>query len=84
MSVNPGIWVRQALATGPKSFGKYANVALEKWTFQEMMDEWCRITGKKGEYVPCTAQQWTNMWGPAGTEVSCAIRRLRSCRIVTD
>lgn len=70
MSVNPGIWVRQAIASAPKSYGKYANVALEKWTFQEMWDEWCRITGKKGEYVPCTPEQWTNLWGPPGTEVS--------------
>lgn len=72
MTVNPGIWVRQAIASAPASYGKYANVALEKWTFQEMMDVWCEITGKKGEYVPCTAQHWTNLWGPAGTEVSSA------------
>ena len=70
MTVNPGIWVRQALATAPKSHGKYANVALEKWSFQEMMDVWCEVTGKKGEFVPCSTQQWTNMWGPMGTEVS--------------
>lgn len=70
MSVNPGIWVRQSIASGSKSFGKYANVALEKWTFRQMMDEWCRITGHKGEYIPCKPEQWTELWGPAGTEVS--------------
>jgi hypothetical protein len=33
MTVNPGLWVRQVLATDDKAHGKYSNVALEKWTF---------------------------------------------------
>lgn len=70
MSVNPGIWVRQSIASAPASYGKYANVALEKWSFRQMMEEWCRITGHKGEYIPCMPEQWTEIWGPPGTEVS--------------
>lgn len=73
MTVNPGIWVRQAIATAPKSYGKYANVALEKLTFRQMMNAWSDITGKKGVYLQCTPEQWTELWGPAGTEVSGSI-----------
>ncbi|KAF7558098.1 hypothetical protein G7Z17_g22 [Cylindrodendrum hubeiense] len=58
MSVNPGIWVRQILAKGASTFGKYSNVALEKLTFQEMIDIWSEVTGKKGVYIPCTIDQY--------------------------
>ncbi|PVI05357.1 NAD(P)-binding protein [Periconia macrospinosa] len=70
MTVNPGIWTRQVLRTGTKAYGKYANVALEKWTFQQMLDEWSTITGKKGVYVQTTAEAWTNMWGELGAELA--------------
>lgn len=70
MSVNPGIWVRQVLATGVKAYTKYSNVALEKWTFQDMIDEWSAITGKKGVFIETTAEAWTKLWGPAGNELS--------------
>jgi hypothetical protein len=69
MTVNPGIWVRQVLATGAKAYGKYANVALEKWTFEEMIDTWSEITGKKGVFVETTIDAWTKLWGPAGNEL---------------
>ncbi|PSN59356.1 NAD(P)-binding protein [Corynespora cassiicola Philippines] len=69
MTVNPGIWVRQILATGRKAYGRYSNVALEKWTFQEMMDVWSEITGKKGVFMETTIDAWTALWGPAGNEL---------------
>lgn len=69
MAVNPGIWVRQVLATGPKAFGKYANVALEKWTFQGMMDVWAEITGKTGVLMECTHESYSRLWGPSGDEM---------------
>lgn len=70
MTVNPGIWVRQALAAEPASFGKYANVALERWSFQQMMDKWSEITGKRGLVVQVSEDAWTKLWGPAGTELA--------------
>jgi len=70
MSVNPGIWTRQVLATGKPAFGKYANVALERWSFQEMADKWSEITGKKCVPVQVTEEVWTQLWGPAGTELA--------------
>ncbi|AEO60047.1 hypothetical protein MYCTH_2308852 [Thermothelomyces thermophilus ATCC 42464] len=70
MSINPGIWVRQALATGAPAFGRYANVALERWSFRQMMDKWSEITGKRGVVVQVTEEAWTRLWGPAGTELA--------------
>ncbi|KAK4448497.1 hypothetical protein QBC34DRAFT_438927 [Podospora aff. communis PSN243] len=70
MSVNPGIWTRQVLASGPKAFAKYTNVALERWSFKEMMDKWSEITGKKGRVVQVSEEEWTAFWGPAGRELS--------------
>jgi hypothetical protein len=69
MTVNPGIWVRQVLATGARAYGKYANVALEKLTFQEMIDIWSEVTGKKGVLIETTIETWTKLWGPAGNEL---------------
>lgn len=70
MTVTPGIWTRQVIASAPKSFGKYSNVALEKWTFQEMFDVWSEVTGKQGRLIQCTAEDWTKLWGPAGNELA--------------
>lgn len=70
MTVNPGIWVRQALATGSAAFGKYANVALERWSFQQMIDKWSEITGKRALIIPVSEETWTKLWGPAGTELA--------------
>jgi hypothetical protein len=70
MTINPGVWVRQALATGPASFGKYANVALERWSFQQMMDKWSEITGKRGTIIQVSGEAWTKLWGTAGTELA--------------
>jgi hypothetical protein len=74
MSVNPGVWTRQVLASGSKAFGKYANVALERWSFREMMDKWSEITGKKGRVVQVSEEEWTAFWGPAGRELSWQFR----------
>lgn len=74
MAVNPGIWVRQTLATGSAAFGKYANVALERWSFQQMMDKWSEITGKRGVIVRVDEGAWTELWGPAGTELAWQFR----------
>lgn len=74
MTVNPGIWVRQVLATGAKAFGRYANVALEKWSFQEMIDVWSEITGKNGVLLETTIDAFTKLWGPAGNEVGLQLK----------
>ncbi|KAF3017797.1 hypothetical protein E8E14_009673 [Neopestalotiopsis sp. 37M] len=70
MKINPGIWVRQALLSAPKSFGRCANVALEKWTFRQMMDVWSEVTGKKGLVIQCKHDDYEKIWGPAGREIA--------------
>jgi hypothetical protein len=79
MTVNPGIWVRQVLATGEKAYGKYANVALEKWTFQQMIDVWSEITGRKGVFIETTIDAYTKLWGPAGNEVGLQFKYGEMC-----
>lgn len=66
MNINPGLWVRGILSSGTKAHGKYANVALEKLSFQEMLDIWAEVTGRKAMYVQATAETFVNLWGVAG------------------
>jgi hypothetical protein len=79
MSVNPGIWVRQVIASGDKAYGKYANVALEKWTFQEMLDAWSEITGKKSVFVEITMEAATKLYGDAGNELALQFKYGEAC-----
>ncbi|KAH9900528.1 NAD(P)-binding protein [Xylariomycetidae sp. FL2044] len=74
MTVNPGLWVRQCLARGPSTFGKYANVALEKWSFREMLDVWSEVTGKRAVYVPCSLETYRELWGAPGYELGLQFR----------
>ncbi|PVI05627.1 NAD(P)-binding protein [Periconia macrospinosa] len=79
MNINPGVWVRGILSSGSKAHGKYANVALEKLSFQEMLDIWAEVTGKKAMYVQATAETFTNMWGAAGHVMGLQNVLLESC-----
>ena len=79
MSVNPGIWVRQILATGDVAYGKYANVALERWTFQEMVNVWSEITGKKCVFTEITMEAVTKLYGPLGNELALQFRFGEAC-----
>lgn len=70
LTTTPGVWVRQVLATGHKAYGRYANVALEKWSFQQMLDVWSEITGRRAVFVETTSDSWAKMWGPLGEELA--------------
>lgn len=71
--------MRQVLRTGAPAYEKYANVALEKWTFQEMLDTWSEITGKKGVFIETTLEAWTKLWGPAGNELGLQFKFGEAC-----
>jgi hypothetical protein len=79
MAVNPGIWVRQVLATGAAAFGKYASVALERWSVQQMMDKWSEVTGKRGVVVQITEEAWARLWGPVATELAWQFKFVEQC-----
>ncbi|KAI8932977.1 hypothetical protein NX059_010445 [Plenodomus lindquistii] len=70
MTINPGIWVRQVIATGNAAYGKYANVALEKWTYQGMVDVWSEITGKPCVFTEVTLEAVTALYGAVGNELA--------------
>lgn len=79
MAVNPGIWVRQIIASADKAYGKYANVALEKMTFQEMVDVWSDVTGKKCVFTQITAEAAANLCGDAGSELAMQFKYGEEC-----
>lgn len=79
MTVNPGIWVRQIIASGDKAYGKYANVALEKLTFQEMVDIWSDVTGKKCVFTEITTDAATKLFGDAGSELAMQFKFGEEC-----
>jgi hypothetical protein len=79
MSINPGIWVRQVLANRDKAYGKYVNVALEKWTFQEMVDVWSEITGKKCIFAEISSEAVTKLYGPMGNELALQFKFGEAC-----
>ena len=79
MTVNPGIWVRQALATGDKAYGRYANVALEKLTFQEMVDVWSEVTGKSCVFAEVSMETVTKLYGDMGNELAKQFKYGEAC-----
>ncbi|KAH6684934.1 hypothetical protein F5X68DRAFT_171374 [Plectosphaerella plurivora] len=70
MTVTPGIWTRQVLAKGASTFGRYSNVALEKWAWKDITRVWGEVTGKRAVYVPCSAEAYTELWGVTGNELA--------------
>lgn len=70
MTINPGLWVRQVLATGSRAFCKYANVALERLTYAEMLAIWSEVTGKPAVLVECTAESYERIWGLPAAELA--------------
>lgn len=79
LSVNPGIWVRQIIASGTKACGKNVNLALEKLTFQEMIDIWSEVTGKKGTIITCTLEDYKKVWGVGGYEFGLQLKFGEMC-----
>lgn len=79
MTVNPGIWVRQSIFSGSKACGKYANVALVKWTFQEMVDVWSEVTGKKCVITEISTEAAMKLYGDVGFELALQFKYGESC-----
>jgi hypothetical protein len=79
MTVNPGIWVRQVLATRVKAYGRYANVALEKMTFQKMVDVWSEVTGKSCVFAEVSSEMVTQLYGDMGNELALQFRYGEAC-----
>jgi hypothetical protein len=79
MSVNPGIWVRQVLANRDIAYGKYVNVALERWSFQEMVDVWSEVTGKKCIFAEISIDAVTQLYGAMGNELALQFKFGEAC-----
>ncbi|MCJ1417556.1 hypothetical protein MMC32_003900 [Xylographa parallela] len=71
IGVNIGVFVAAILAHPEISLpAKYAWVQTEKTTFQEIMETWSKVTGKDAVYVDIPAEQYVQLWGPYGLEMS--------------
>lgn len=79
MNTNPGIWVRQVLATGFRAFGKYANVALEKLSYKEMLASWSEVMGKPAILIECSVESYAQLWGPPGAEIALQFQYRQLC-----
>ncbi|KAJ4393050.1 hypothetical protein N0V93_002256 [Gnomoniopsis smithogilvyi] len=79
MTINPGIWVRQILATGSRAFGKYANVALEKMSHEEMLASLSKIIGKPAILVECSVESYVQLWGPPAAEMALQFQYSELC-----
>ncbi|KAI0018111.1 hypothetical protein F4780DRAFT_540258 [Xylariomycetidae sp. FL0641] len=81
MAVNPGLWVRGALASAPRSFGRYANVAGEKLSFAEMLRAWAEAVGaqRPARVVQCAPEAWEQLHGPAAAELALQFRFGERC-----
>ncbi|ORY10513.1 hypothetical protein BCR34DRAFT_664958 [Clohesyomyces aquaticus] len=71
--------IERVFATGSLAYGKYANVALKKWTFEQMIIEWSEITGKRGVFMETTINAWTTLWRPPGNELSPQFKFVEVC-----
>lgn len=75
MTTNPGLWVRQILATGAPTHTKYANVALERLSYGEMLAVWSEVTGKQpAVLVECSVDAYAGVFGPAASELALQFR----------
>lgn len=68
MHVTPGIWTSAILAQPEKTQGKYALVAPENLSFQQYLDIWSEVTGKRASFVQCSFDDFVKVWGPPGEE----------------
>jgi hypothetical protein len=79
VAVNPGIWVHQVFATGDKAYSKYSNVALEKLSFQEMVDVWAEVTRKKCVFMEISMEAVTRLYGSVGNELALQFKYGEPC-----
>ncbi|KAF2640724.1 NAD(P)-binding protein [Massarina eburnea CBS 473.64] len=70
LSINSGVWVRQILAKPSVSKGKYAQVGPETLTFGEMMKIWSEVTGRQGEFLQSSVEDFSRIWGIGGEEMA--------------
>lgn len=69
-----GVWVRQVLANPQKSIGKYATVATEVLTFEQMLAAWSEVTGKPAVFVETSVEEYERIWGIPGREIAMQLK----------
>ena len=71
VSHNSGVLI-EAILNHPSATlpAKYVNMTTEIVTFAELLKTWQEISGKRGTYVQCSTETFTQIWGPWGLELA--------------
>jgi hypothetical protein len=79
---NAGHFVRAILAKPEVSLpAKYAFLYTSQGTFQDYLQAWINVTGRRTTFVSTTLEKYEEIWGPYGTEIGLM---LKACESISD
>jgi hypothetical protein len=79
---NAGLFVKAILANPEVSLpAKYAFLYTSQGTFQDYLQAWINVTGRRTTFVTTSLEKYEQMWGPYGTEIGLM---LKACEGVSD
>lgn len=72
---NVGHFVKAILAKPEVSLpAKYAFLYTSQGTFQDYLQAWINVTGRRTTFVTTTLENYEQMWGPHGLEVGLMLK----------
>jgi len=79
---NAGHFVKAILAKPEVSLpAKYAFLYTSQGTFQDYLQAWINVTGRRTTFVSTTLEKYEEIWGPYGTEIGLM---LKACESTSD
>jgi hypothetical protein len=79
---NAGHFVKAILSKPEVSLpAKYAFLYTSQGTFQDYLQAWINVTGRRTTFVSTTLEKYEEIWGPYGTEIGLM---LKACESVSD
>lgn len=79
---NAGLFIKAILTNPDVSLpAKYAFLYTSQGTFQDYLQAWINVTGRRTTFVSTTLEKYEEMWGPYGTEIGLM---LKACEGVDD
>jgi hypothetical protein len=79
---NAGLFVKAILANPEVSLpAKYAFLYTSQGTFQDYLQAWINVTGRRTTFVTTSLEKYEQIWGPYGTEIGLM---LKACEGVSD
>jgi hypothetical protein len=79
---NTGLFVKAILANPEVSLpAKYTFLYTSQGTFQDYLQAWINVTGRRTTFVTTSLEKYEQIWGPYGTEIGLM---LKACEGVSD